>query len=67
MAIRSRVCPALEHEFIAMREDATRARPVLFLYCQRCAQYRWSALEPREELPEAVLDAFAEDSDARGA
>lgn len=63
MATRSRSCPALEHEYIAMREDMTFDPPRLFLYCQRCAQYRWSALEPLTEVPAAIRQSF--DGDAQ--
>ncbi len=64
MRTRSETCPKLEHEYIAMREDGSYDPPRLFLYCQRCAMYRWSALEPLTEVPDEIRRSFDE-SDSR--
>lgn len=46
-----------------MREDLTADPPTLYLYCQRCATYRWSALEPRAEIPPAFSKSFEEQAE----
>lgn len=60
MATRSDLCPRLEHEWIAMREDFESES--LFLYCQRCASYKRSRLMPETPIPDAFKDALKDDS-----